>query len=238
MLAGSPLYRNGNVGFLLNQIEGESPNEITGVDLRLGLYDAELTGTVTTSIGSYAVRGLTHTNTDVIYVETDAEQGESIQITWHPEVPFSPVRKQLNEGKGPRAPNWDDMRNAPYPLPAEPVLSEADGIHFCYQELYDKRGETTTGWEIKGDPTGMQVFTTSIHHSFPEHNSLEVVKQNLLVARKMLADQNFFSSHQSWWHDYYPQSFLSVSDPEKEAFSGYRCISLPQPAGGMVLSLT
>lgn len=256
----APYTGNGNVGFLLYQIEGESKKnislhvgrhdyydhrlpyegeqmlwiyrtrlplghfnfeskgEITGADLRLSLWNAELTGTITTTQGAYKVHALTHTHTDVIYFETDAQQGESVKITWHPEVPYSPVRRQLNEGKGPNAPNWDRMRNAPYPLPPEHILSEKDGINYCYQELYDKRGETTTAWEIKGESSGKQVMTTSIHHSFPEHNSKKVVTKNLEEARQMLTDESFFASHRKWWNDYYPQSFLSVNDAEKESF--------------------
>jgi len=42
----------------------ESKGDITVVDLRLGLWNAEMTGTVKTSQGSYAVRGLSHSTTD------------------------------------------------------------------------------------------------------------------------------------------------------------------------------
>lgn len=44
------------------------------------------------------------------------------------------------------------------------------------------------------------------------------MKQNLLGARQLLKDNDFISSHRKWWHDYYPLSFLTISDPEKEAF--------------------
>lgn len=196
----------------------ESKGEIIGADLRLGLWDAELTGTITTTLGSYEVHALTHTNSDVIYFETDAKQGESIKITWHPEEPYSPVRRELNKGRGPKAPNWDAMRNAPYPLPEAFTLSENDNINFCFQPLYDNRGETATAWEINGDSEGKQILTTSIHHSFPEHNSMEIVTKNLLDARKMLAEKSFISSHRKWWNNCYSQSFLSVNDAEKEAF--------------------
>ena len=256
----APFSGNGNVGFLLYQIEGgpqntislhvgrhdyydhrlphegqqmvwiyrtrlplghfnlESKGEITGADLRLGLWDAELSGTITTSLGSYQVHALTHTHSDIIYFETDAQQGESIKITWHPEVPFSPVRRELNKGRGPKAPNWDAMRNAPYPLPPEHIISENDNMNFCFQALYDNRGETTTAWEINGDSEGKQILTASIHHSFPEHNSLETAKENLLDARKMLAEKSFFTSHRQWWNSCYSNSFLTVNDAEKEAF--------------------
>ena len=117
----APFSGNGNVGFLLYQVESgpknnislhvgrhdyydhrlpfegqqmiwvyrtrlplghfnlESKGEVTGADLRLGLWDAELSGTITTSLGSYQVHALTHTNSDIIYFETDATQGESIK---------------------------------------------------------------------------------------------------------------------------------------------------------------
>lgn len=202
----------------LGHFKLESNGDVTGVDLRLDLWDAELSGTVTTTEGSYKVQGFTHSLRDVIYFVTEASEGESVKITWHPEVPFSPVRKQLNQGRGPKAPNWDAMRNAPYPLPPEPTISEEEGMHLCNQPLVDRRGETTTAWEIKGKSDGKQEFFASIHHSFPEHNSKELAKQNLLDARKMILEESFFPSHRGWWHSYYPQSFLSLSDPEKESF--------------------
>jgi len=196
----------------------ESKGDITGVDLQLGLWDAELTGTIKTSKGSYRIQGLSHSETDVIYFETDAEGGESIKITWHPDKPIAPVKQTLDAGGGPKADSWDKMRTAPYPLPKEPTWSEEDDMQFCFQPLYQNRGETTTGWEITGDAAGKQLLTASIHHSFPEHNSLATVKQNLLNARKLLKNETFISSHRKWWHEYYPFSFLTINDPEKEAF--------------------
>lgn len=203
----------------LGHFKLESKGNIVGMDLRLDLWNAELTGTVETTEGSYAVHGLTHTLTDVIYFETDATDGESVQITWHPDVPFSSVREKLNNGGGPKGSSfWDDMRTAPYPLPDEPTLSEDDGMQFCFQPLYQHRGETTTGWEIQGESAGEQLATISVHHSFPEKNSLETVKRNLLAAREQLEGETFFTSHQDWWHAYYPKSFITVNDAEKEAF--------------------
>ncbi|VGO18338.1 glycosyl hydrolase family 95 catalytic domain-containing protein [Pontiella sulfatireligans] len=196
----------------------ESKGDIESVDLRLGLWNAEMTGTIKTSKGSYAVRGFSHSLHDVIYFETDAKDGESIRISWHPEVPFSSVRARLDTGGGPKGGSWGKMRVAPYELPQEPTLSEDDGLTFCFQPLYENRGETTTGWETAGKADGIQVLTASIHHSFPEHNSQEIVKRNLLQARTMLADKSFITTHQQWWHDYYPLSFLTINDPEKEAF--------------------
>ena len=196
----------------------ESKGDIIGADLRLDLWDAELTGTIKTSQGSYDVRGLTHSTTDIVYFETEAHGGEAIKSTWHPDEPMPPIRVTLDAGGGPKGGSWDRMRQAPMPMPPSPTWSEADGMTFCLQPLHDHRGETSTGWEVTGTADGKQILCASIHHSFPERNSLNTVKQTLRKARAMLANETFFSTHQQWWHDYYPLSFVTVNDPEKEAF--------------------
>jgi hypothetical protein len=196
----------------------ESQGAIVDVNMRLDLWNAELTGEITTTEGSYTIHGLSHSKTDVIYFETDATRGESVKISWHPDLPFSSVRKTLDSGGGPTGGTWEAMRNAPYPLPPEPVWSDAAGMQFCKQVLLDGRGETTTGWEVRGDAAAKQGMIASIHHSFPASDSLQQVTENLLGARKLLDQGTFFSSHRQWWHDYYLQSFLTINDPEKEAF--------------------
>lgn len=197
----------------------ESEGDILSTDLRLDLWNSELRGTVKTSKGSYKIHALTHTLTDVIFFETDVVSNEKVKISWHPEAPYSSVKTVFNEGGGPKGSDyWDQMRKAPYPLAPEPILSTKDNIHYCLQKLHLHRGETTTGWEITGESDGKQLLTTSIHHSFPEKNSLETVRKTLEQARLDLKEKTFFSKHQEWWHAYYPQSFLTVNDAEKEAF--------------------
>ncbi|MGJ8672915.1 glycosyl hydrolase family 95 catalytic domain-containing protein [Rubritalea sp.] len=194
-----------------------SQGDILETDLRLDLWNAELTGSIKTSKGSYTLRGFTHSLHDVIYFETDANN-ESIKISWHPDAPKAPVRTTLEQGGGPKGGSWDKMREAPYEMPPAPSLSEQDGMTFSFQPLYKNRGETTTGWEIKGKADAKQYIITSTHHSFPENDSKAVVKKNLQEARDLLAKNTFVNTHQAWWHEYYPLSFLTINDPEKEAF--------------------
>ncbi|MGJ8643786.1 MAG: glycosyl hydrolase family 95 catalytic domain-containing protein [Luteolibacter sp.] len=201
----------------LGHFKLSSEGDISKVDLRLDLWNAELTGTIETTKGSYAVRGFSHSLKDAIYFETDAEN-ESVQITWHPHVPKAPVRTTLEGGGGPKGGSWDKMRTAPYELPPAPNLSEEGETSFCFQPLYKNRGETTTGWTIEGDASGKQALLASVHHSFPERDSKERVTQNLQSAGKLLSDNTFFSTHRKWWNEYYPLSFLTINDPEKEAF--------------------
>ncbi|MCM2375058.1 glycosyl hydrolase family 95 catalytic domain-containing protein [Aporhodopirellula aestuarii] len=201
----------------LSHFKLTSQGDITAVNLRLDLWNAELTGTIETDKGSYGVRGFSHSLHDVIYFETDAND-ESVNVSWHPDVPKAPVRTTLEAGGGPKGGSWDRMREAPYELPPSPTLSEENGQRFCYQPLYKNRGETTTGWEVSGTPDQKQILLASVHHSFPEHNSMEIVKDNLHNAKAMLADDRFFATHRKWWNEYYPLSFLTFNDAEKETF--------------------
>ena len=200
----------------LGHFKLSSEGDITAVDLRLDLWNAELTGTIETTAGAYTVRGLSHSLGDVIYFETDAVN-ESVQITWHPDVPKAPVRSTLERG-GPKGVHWENMAAAPYEMPPAPTLSEEDGVHYCYQPLYEHRGETTTGWTVRGDAAGQQILLASVHHSYPESDSMARVKGNLQTGQGKLDHKQFFATHRQWWHDYYPLSFLTINDPEKEAF--------------------
>jgi len=195
----------------------KTKGKVTGVDMRLNLWDAELTGTVSTSKGTYKIKGFTHSGTDVIFFETTANN-EEVEITWHPEDPIPPVYEVLEKGGGPKGGTWDQMRATKLEMPPKPTFSNKNGYDFCYQPLFDNRGETTTGWKITGNPRGKQQLITSVHHSYPEHNSLDIVSKNLEIAEKQMEANSFVSSHQKWWHDYYPLSFLTINDAEKESF--------------------
>lgn len=196
----------------------ESEGDIVDVNLRLSLWNAQLTGEVKTSIGTYQVKGYSHSKTDVIYFEVNAENGETVKISWHPETPIPPVWESIQNGSGPKGGNWDAMRNDPMPMPKKYTLSKENDLNYCYQPLYKDRGETTTGWELTGNASNKQLLLVSIHHSFPEHNSKNIVKQNLQKATKSITDNSFENTHKKWWHEYYPLSFLTINDAEKEAF--------------------
>ncbi|WP_179351280.1 glycosyl hydrolase family 95 catalytic domain-containing protein [Winogradskyella vidalii] len=201
----------------LGHFKLKSKGKITGIDMRLDLWNAELIGTITTTKGSYNIKGLTHSTTDIIYFETETKH-EDVEITWHAEDPIPPVYEVLKSGGGPKGGTWDKMRAVTLEMAPKPTFSEKNGYKFCYQPLYDNRGETTTGYKITGNPSGKQQLIASVHHSFPDHNSLEIVTKNLEKADVLIQDNSFVSTHQKWWHDYYPLSFLTINDAEKESF--------------------
>ena len=147
---GEGIYRS---RLPLGHFNLESKGDIIGADLRLDLWDAELTGTIKTSQGSYDVRGLTHSTADIIYFETEAHGGESIKITWHPDEPMPPVRATLDAGGGPKGGSWDRMRQAPMPMPPKPTWSSEGGMEFCLQPLYQNRVKRRLAGRSPATPT-------------------------------------------------------------------------------------
>jgi len=202
----------------LGRFQIETVGDITGADLHLSLYNAELTGTITTTKGSFKFRGFSHSTVDAIYLNVTAENGEDVKLTWLPAEPKSSVRIVLERGGGPKGGGWDKMKTDPYPAAPAPIWTEKDGITSCKQILHDHRGETTTSFELKGDSKASQTILASIQHTFPETNSQEITLENLKKAKALQANNTFESTHREWWHNYYPQSFLTLNDPEKEAF--------------------
>ena len=194
-----------------------SKGDITGINLRLDLWNAELRGTITTKNGTYKIRGFSHSEKDVIFFETEAQK-EDIKITWIPEKPIPPVYEVLSKGGGPKGGLWDRMREEKLTMPPAPTLSSDKDFEFCYQPLVDNRGETTTGWNITGKSSAKQQLIVSVHHTYPEHNSKEIVTKNLQEGQKLLKQNTFITTHQKWWHEYYPLSFLTINDAEKESF--------------------
>lgn len=202
----------------LGRFQLESVGDVTGADLNLSLYNAELNGTITTTKGSYTIQGFSHSTIDTVYCSIKAENGESVKLKWIPAKPKSSVRDTLEKGGGPKGGSWSSMAKDPYPMPPYPVFGMEDGFSYCKQILHNHRGETTTAWTLKGEPESTQTLMASIHHSFPERNSLETTVSSLKKCVQLEKENNLTSTHQEWWHDYYKQSFLTLNDVEKEAF--------------------
>lgn len=90
------------------------------------------------------------------------------------------------------------MREEVLEMPEEPTLSKKDGYQFCFQPLFKHKGETITRWKISGKSDGKQKLITSVHHSFPERNSLKKVTQNLNKRFELLQQKQFIKTHQKW----------------------------------------
>lgn len=222
-----------------------SLGEVTGVDWRLDLWNAELVGTVTTQKGSYQIRAIVHSLYDSFAVEVFAAGDEQVTFEWQPQEAYSYPR-QVCEASAERSKRagkpitaFDQSFTAmPYPKAPEPLLVAGADFNYCQQLLAEHSGDVVTGWKLRITEGGRrQTLTGAIHFSQRMDESLAAVTKNLLRAEQEQKSAQYWVSHQKWWHDYYPLSYLSLSDPFWEQFywiQMYRFASATR-ANGMVI---
>ena len=133
---------------------------ITGCDLRLNLWDAEISGTISTDLGDIDLTALIHSEKMLLVVKaaaTDKERGLSFE--WHPEEAFSPriVSRRIG-GKQ----YLEDYVSNP-----SPVVTEEGDLNVCLQELL-AGGQTATAWHVRNVAKDTQILYASVGHSFPE----------------------------------------------------------------------
>lgn len=196
---------------------------------RLGLWDAEFNGTITTDQGKIRLRSIVHATRPAMQFDLEPSDGErDCQLVWHPEPAEPPARTAVMESweKMPltdreKAPEyikaWTNPDYVAHPLFETGIDGE---IQFTYQPLRDgdePSGETTTAWQERKVGNTLRQLLVTISHTFPEANS----KATALSALKgaLAADSDvLLREHRDWWHAYYPASFLSIPDGYWEGF--------------------
>jgi alpha-L-fucosidase 2 len=124
----------------------ETAGDVTGVDLRLSLWDAELSGTVTTTSGTVRLRAFVHATEDLLVVVTDPA------TSWS----FTPYPAESPRAKtNPRPPG---LQTNP-----DPVVT--DGL--CVQDLA-AGGQTATAWR---EEDGTLVATVA--HTYTDAGAAE-----------------------------------------------------------------
>jgi alpha-L-fucosidase 2 len=181
----------------------EPVGAITGVDWRLSLNNAELTGTLTTDRGTLALRALVHNDRSLLAVEVTPSQGErAFRWTFHPADAISPraAFKDLPDG----------YRGNP---PAE--VADHDGVSAAVQPLL-AGGQHVTAWRER---TRGATRTLYVHvaHSYPQVTALDRALKAVRAADR-LPYTALAVPHRAWWHAYYRKSFLSLPDARIQRF--------------------
>ena len=210
--------------FLLHPV-----GEIKSGDLRLDLWNAETTGCIRTTRGEIKLRACVTSESPYILVEAEATAGEK-EFTWkfYPENTDSP--RQLNAiRKG----NKNHLKKDYVSNPA-PQLSARNGLNLCWQPLLAGGGTATAWKEIRKENTSTLIVSNA--HSFPGTEALQ--KAETALASLQEADLPVLRKvHREWWHNYYPQSFVSLPDKKMENFywaQMYKLASATRTGGGLL----
>ncbi|KOV68765.1 glycosyl hydrolase family 95 catalytic domain-containing protein [Streptomyces sp. MMG1121] len=189
---------------------------ITAVDWRLSLFDAELTGTVTTTAGTLTLRA--HIHDEVFAARVTAFGGEQVTWTFHPEEALSP--RHISE-----APPSGYTAN-----PAWTTRTTADGTEQVLQPLTGG-GQTATAYRRTGDD-----LLLSVGHSFPSHTAAEA--DSLRSLRRASSYAGLRRRHTRWWHAFYRKSFVSFPDQRLQSFHWIQLykVASASRAGGPVMA--
>jgi hypothetical protein len=186
----------------VGHVDLKTKGKITSAKLRLDLWNAELTGTVTTDGGGLTLRAFAHASDMLIVVEltgTGSEADDTFNFVAEPAV-------------NPR------YSVAPWPgykvNPAATTVTR-NGINLVIQPVL-KSGETATAWRVRQDATSKTLFLT-VQHSYPGTEA-DADAEKAISAVATTSVPNLASTHRDWWHKYYPASFLSLTDAKLESF--------------------
>ncbi|OLB80109.1 MAG: Tat pathway signal sequence domain protein [Actinobacteria bacterium 13_2_20CM_2_71_6] len=182
----------------------EPVGAITAIDWRLDVWNAELTGTVTTAAGSLALRAFVHSTRSVLVVEVTPTDGEAA-FTWtfHPAIAISP-----------RA---DPVFNKPpppgYAANPDPIVKHHNDIEVIDQPLTAGGGHATAWREVTRGRT--RTLYAAVGWDFPADTA---ERRALSAISEPLPAQRFAQRHREWWHDFYRKSFLSIPDARLQSF--------------------
>ncbi len=187
----------------IGHLELQLPQEITGSKSHLSLWDAEATGVLNSEGGSVNWKTVVHSTQPVMRFDISAKGNlEGTKLIYIAE-----------EARNPRAVRSKAPRS---PVNPSPVISALDdGVQTSVQNLI-AGGQTAVAWVQKeiGDTTRLWL---SVQHSYPGNEA--VTNAVSAVRAATAADQKKWTeSHRQWWHNYYPQSFVSVGDRYWDAF--------------------
>jgi len=199
----------------------EPKGAITGCNMRLDLYNAQLIGEITTDKGKIIIKHLTHTNDLVIFTEFSFEGDEGeCKWQWEPSnadttrFNYPKTVKDISKVQG-------DYRSK-YPTRAyihnpQPQVLRYGDIDVCHQSLLFG-GQHTTAWKVF-TKNNKQYHVATIAKSWPDEEQRSILDAiDTITAAASIKDYTgWLNEHYQWWNSYYPESFISLPDRRVEA---------------------
>ncbi len=194
--------------------------KLTGCKWRKDLWNAELTGTITTDRGEIRIRHFTHAVDMAIVTELTPTAGEhGFRWTWHPaEARTTRPGYPTTE---PEIAGFASQYGAQYrgtlklyePNPAGRL--EKDGQTSVWIQDLLAGGQYATAWaeQVRGETC---THIVSIANSYPESTAAQTAVSD--VQRFATLDRSgWIQAHRDWWHAYYPRSYVTIPDKSLEA---------------------
>ena len=180
-----------------------------GTSMELDLYQAELKADLVTTKGKVKVRGLVHSLEQVMVVEAEPDDNESVKLIWRGYPEGSPIMK-----------NEDGINYNQYIPDIRLEEQDRGQVHVQIQRFFEPGKETTKDGCVVASIAKVQgkktVYYLTVAKGCDEKAVCEAVET---VSRGAGADLNEWTErHRQWWRDYYKKSFVSFTDTRLEGF--------------------
>lgn len=197
------------IGYFTLKCKGE----ITDCDLRQDIYNARLQGSINTSLGSFKIDHFVHRFDDVIYTDIEVI-GDEVLTDWE----WHPFEAKTSRGGSPES---YGKAYSPYKKVENPdhVVEERDDISVGLQDL-KAGGSYATAWKVEKESEKRGRIIITIQNSYPEKTADEDAVQILKHTQGKISTgfTEWREEHHSWWHNFYPESYVGFPDPEGESF--------------------
>ncbi len=188
--------------FVLN-----TTGKLEGCKLRLDLWNAELRGSIKTSLGEIKVQTFTHTKqlVQVIILKPDPSE-KNISFTWKPGLAANP--RTVRDKK---------------PIPENevnpgPVSGIYRGLKFSFQPLRTGGGHATVWKDSIDSGGGTHIILLSVGYSTISEDDALGEAESAVIKAEREGVEKLTASHRDWWHKFYQASFLSIPDSRMESF--------------------
>lgn len=187
------------IGKFILQLNGR----ILSAAIKLDIYNAQASGTVTTSSGKVSLSAFVPTGEQVIHINVSGYGGETnVKWQWVPEKSVTP---RLTYGRA-------KPELYSYVYNPAPVLKDSAGFSICSQPLLNGGGYTTA-WKQQDTTLNIAVG----YGATPANGSAaEAITQLINFSRKNKAD--VILTHRKWWNDYFRKSFISIPDAKMQRY--------------------
>jgi alpha-L-fucosidase 2 len=208
---------------------------ITGGTMRQDLWNAEVTGTITTDLGELKFRALTLRDNMVTVVEVtsteDSAGGKPAEARWE----FLP-----GNSSSPRAiTSPDQAQKLGYEPNPPPEIRKLDGVSVCVTRLL-AGGDFATAWlEQPSSEARESALYVSTANEIPAAGASAPRAVAEVKAAAQAPLDRLVDAHRRWWHDYYRRSFLTLPDGRIESFYWIQMYKLGSSlrAGGPALDV-
>jgi alpha-L-fucosidase 2 len=202
-------------GFSLHPV-----GKLTGCKWRKDLWNAELTGTITTDRGEIRIRHFTHAVDMAIVTELTPSAGEQYcRWTWHPAEarttrPGYPAKQAEIAGFAKQyGKHYLETLKVHSPNPAGRL--EKHGATTVWIQDLLAGGQYATAWSehSQGDT---RTHIAVIANSHPEADAATTARAGVESFLKC-GREDWVQGHRAWWHSYYPRSFITLPDKSLES---------------------